>query len=83
MPDFECDPQQPFWGFASWNDFFTRRFLPDARPVASPADDKIIISACEASPYNVQQDVRLHDRFWIKSQPYSLQGHCHVAGSVE
>jgi phosphatidylserine decarboxylase len=73
MPDFECDPQQPFWGFASWNDFFTRRFLPDARPVASPADDKIIISACEASPYNVQQDVRLHDRFWIKSQPYSLQ----------
>jgi len=73
MSQFLCDPQQPYWGFNSWNDFFTRQFRPDARPVADPANDKIIVSACEASPYNIHQDVKLNDQFWIKSQPYSLQ----------
>ncbi|SAK45462.1 phosphatidylserine decarboxylase [Caballeronia catudaia] len=72
LDQFLCDPQKPYWGFASWNHFFTREFKPDARPVAQPADDKIIVSACEASPYNVQDDVQLQDSFWIKSQPYSL-----------
>ncbi len=72
LPDFQYDPQQPHGGFASWNDFFTRRLRPDARPVAAPADDKIIVSACEASPYHLQQNVKVYDRFWIKSQPYSL-----------
>jgi phosphatidylserine decarboxylase len=73
MSQFICDRQQPHWGFASWNSFFTRQFRPDARPVAEPGNDKVIVHACEASPYNVRHDVKLHDRFWIKSQPYSLQ----------
>lgn len=73
MPQFLCEPQQPYWGFHSWNDFFTRQFRPDARPVADPENSKIVISACEASPYNILHDVKLNDRFWIKSQPYSLQ----------
>jgi phosphatidylserine decarboxylase len=72
LSQFVCDPDKPYWGFESWNSFFTRRFLPDARPVAEPANSKIIVSACEASPYNIQHDVKLRDRFWIKSQPYSL-----------
>lgn len=73
MSQFHCDPQLPYWGFASWNDFFTRRFLPDARPVAAPDDPAVIVSACEAAPYHVAHDLKLLDTFWIKSQPYSLR----------
>ena len=34
IEQFEYDPQDEHWGFASWNDFFTRRFKDGARPVA-------------------------------------------------
>ena len=67
------DPDDPYWGFASWNDFFTRHFKDGERPVAAPDDDKVIVSACESTPYGISTDVRRQDRFWIKSQPYSLQ----------
>jgi len=73
MEQFEHDPQDEHWGFGSWNDFFTRRFTDDARPVACPDDDKVIVSACESLPYGISTDVQRQDRFWIKSQPYSLQ----------
>jgi phosphatidylserine decarboxylase len=73
MAQFVCDPEKPHWGFASWNSFFTRQFRPGARPVTEPENDKVIVSACEASAYNIQSEVKVHDRFWIKSQPYSLQ----------
>jgi phosphatidylserine decarboxylase len=73
IDEFLCDPHEPYWGFASWNSFFTRQFRPGARPVAEPDNQKVIVSACEASPYAIRHDVRLHDAFWIKSQPYSLQ----------
>jgi phosphatidylserine decarboxylase len=73
MEQYEHDPQDEHWGFASWNDFFTRRFKDGERPVASPDDDKVIVSACESTPYGISTDVKRQDRFWIKSQPYSLQ----------
>jgi phosphatidylserine decarboxylase len=73
MEQYEYDPQDEYWGFASWNDFFTRRFKDAARPLASPDDDKVIVSACESTPYGLSTDVKRQDRFWIKSQPYSLE----------
>ncbi len=73
IEQYEHDPQERHWGFASWNDFFTRRFKDGARPVDSPDDDKVIVSACESTPYGISSDVKRQDRFWIKSQPYSLQ----------
>jgi len=73
MEQFEHDPYDKYWGFVSWNDFFTRRFRDGERPVASPDDDKVIVSACESTPYGISTDVKAQDRFWIKSQPYSLQ----------
>lgn len=73
IEQYEHDPDDEYWGFRSWNDFFTRRFTPGARPVASPTDDKVIVSACESTPYGISTDVQRRDRFWIKSQPYSLQ----------
>ncbi len=72
MEQYEHDPEDDYWGFSSWNDFFTRRFKDGERPVASPDDDKVIASACESVPYGISTDVQRQDRFWIKSQPYSL-----------
>lgn len=72
MQEFIYDESQPYWGYSSWNDFFTREFKPDARPVADPDNNKVIVSACEATPYNIEQNVQLSDTFWIKAQPYSL-----------
>jgi phosphatidylserine decarboxylase len=73
MEQYEHDSEDEHWGFASWNDFFTRRFKQGERPMASPDDDKVIVSACESTPYGISTDVKRQDCFWIKSQPYSLE----------
>jgi phosphatidylserine decarboxylase len=76
MPNFErdflCDPSQLHYGFKSWDDFFTRELRPGARPVAHPGNDAVIVNACESAPYRIARHVKLIDKFWIKSQPYSL-----------
>ncbi|GAC1439954.1 MAG: phosphatidylserine decarboxylase family protein [Mycobacteriales bacterium] len=73
IDQYEHDPADPHWGFTSWNDFFTRRFREGQRPVAAPDDDKVIVSACESTPYNLRSNVQRRDRFWIKDEAYSLQ----------
>src|SRR6201995_5029485 len=73
IEQYEHDPKDEHWGFTSWNDFFTRRFKDGERPVASLGDSKVIVSACESTPYGISTDVKRQDRFWIKSQPYSLE----------
>ena len=72
VDDFICSPEQPYHGFASWDDFFTRRFREGRRPVAAPDNDAVIANACESAPYNLATNVQLRDEFWIKGQPYSL-----------
>jgi phosphatidylserine decarboxylase len=42
------------------------------RPVAFPEDDTVIVNACEPAPYRIARHVKLHDKFWIKAQPYSI-----------
>lgn len=73
IEQFEHDPGAKYWGFSSWNDYFTRHFKDGVRPVDSPDNDSVIVSACESTPYNIKTNVQRRDRFWIKSQPYSLQ----------
>jgi phosphatidylserine decarboxylase len=70
--EFVCDPGAPHYGFTSWDDFFTRRFRPGVRPVASPDDPDVIVNACESAPYRLRSGVRRHDHFWVKGQPYSV-----------
>lgn len=70
--EFVCEPNAPYRGFTSWDDFFTRRFRDGRRPVSAPDDDAVVVSACEAAPYKLVRGARLLDRFWIKAQPYSL-----------
>jgi phosphatidylserine decarboxylase len=70
---FRCDPSEPHHGFDSWDDFFTRALNKGARPLASPDDDNVVANACESAPYRVSKNVNYSDKFWIKSQPYSLR----------
>lgn len=85
---FECDPSATHYGFKSWDgkwtnslrrcyayavlDFFTRKVRDSARPVASPENDLVIANCCESRVYNIEQDVKLRDRFFAKGQPYSI-----------
>jgi phosphatidylserine decarboxylase len=72
VDEFVCDPALPHWGFQSWDAFFTRRLGTRARPIAHPGNAHVIINACESAPYRIARDVNYRDRFWIKSQPYSI-----------
>lgn len=79
---YDCNPMRPGFGFKSWDDFFTRRFKPGIRPVAYPDDQptpadqpspaQVIINACESTPVRFSTNVKLHNTFWLKHQPYSL-----------
>ena len=72
VEEFKCNPNESHYGFTSWDDFFTREFRDGVRPVASPDDNSVVVNPCEAAPFNIQENVKRHDTFWIKSQPYSL-----------
>ncbi|KAJ5341758.1 hypothetical protein N7541_010882 [Penicillium brevicompactum] len=69
---FECDPSVPNHGFKSWDHFFTREFKDGIRPVAEPDNGKVIANACESRPFKTARNIHARDKFWIKSQPYSV-----------
>ncbi|GKU06806.1 phosphatidylserine decarboxylase [Fusarium langsethiae] len=79
---FVCDPAVPYYGYPSWDDFFTRKFRDGIRPVEYPDDAPptlncpdptlVITNACESAPFKLATNVKLQDTFWLKSQPYSL-----------
>lgn len=68
---FLCDPSDPYYGFKSWDDFFTRRFVDGVRPVASGKNE--VANACESAPLQKVENVSETAEFWLKGQPYSLQ----------
>ena len=70
---FNCNPKDPYYGFKSWDDFFTRTFRSGVRPVASPEDPDVIVNACESAPLQVKYNVNELDTFWLKGQAYSLK----------
>lgn len=67
------DASDPHGGFASFNAFFHRQIRRECRPVAEPGDPRVIVSPNDGTLYKVAHEVRRSDRFWIKSQPYSLE----------
>lgn len=68
---FNCDPSDAYYGFKSWDDFFTRTFANGARPVAQ--GENVIANACESAPLQVVHNISQNAEFWLKDQPYSLQ----------
>ncbi|QRW24065.1 beta-1,4-D-glucan cellobiohydrolase [Rhizoctonia solani] len=81
MPNFFetylCDPNAPYCGFQSWDDYFTRQLRPGARPVECLEDNGVINSACESTVYCISNNVKERDSFWLKGQPYSLRDMFH------
>lgn len=69
IPDSAC----PHWGFKSFNDFFHRQIKPECRPIAEADDGKVIISPNDGTLYKISKNAQCTDKFWIKSQPYSLK----------
>lgn len=72
MDDFKHDKDARYWGFKSWNAFFSRKLAKGARPIDHPHDPKVIVSACDSTVHKISEDVQKYSEFWIKSQPYSL-----------
>ncbi|MDD2736527.1 MAG: phosphatidylserine decarboxylase family protein [Desulfuromonadaceae bacterium] len=72
MDQYQYDPNDTYWGFKSWNDFFIRKLKPGMRPIAEPDNNKVIVSAADSGVYKIQSNVKKQDWFWLKSQPYSL-----------
>ncbi|KAG5634448.1 hypothetical protein H0H81_001917 [Sphagnurus paluster] len=74
MPNFKetflCNPDEPYWGFQSWDDFFAHKLRNGARPVTSPEEPDIITSACESKVLRIAQYVQEQDQFLIKNQLY-------------
>lgn len=71
---FVCDPNKPYYGFGSFEDFFTRRYRsPEIDRPTGPIDDLSLISApCETTSYAYQTNIQLVDELFIKNQKYSL-----------
>lgn len=70
---YKDDPEKPYWGFCSYNDFFHRQIdLVQYRPLAGEGDDKVIVSANDGTVYRLARNVKLCDKFWTKGQEYSL-----------
>ncbi|KAF7513213.1 hypothetical protein GJ744_010609 [Endocarpon pusillum] len=69
---FECQPSLPSYGFKSWDDFFTRRFRPNIRPIAFPADDSVVANPCESQPLSVTTNIAAKCRFLLKETSHSL-----------
>jgi phosphatidylserine decarboxylase len=72
MDNYVYDPIAPHWGFSSWNQFFTRKLKPGARPIQYPNDDTAIVAACDSTVYRIARNAQRQEKFWIKAQPYSL-----------
>ena len=72
MQDYKYKPNAPYWGFSSWNDFFTREVKDGARPIAGKNDNKVVVAACDSTVYKIGRNAQAQSEFWIKAQPYSL-----------
>jgi phosphatidylserine decarboxylase len=73
LSEFEIpDRAAPHWGFTSFNHYFHRQIQPEFRPIASPDDPKVIVSANDGSVFNYVHDAQRLAKFWLKAEPYSL-----------
>jgi phosphatidylserine decarboxylase len=66
------NPGAPAWGWRSYNDWFHRQVKADRRPIASPGDPRVVVSANDGTMWSIQREVPARDDFWLKAQPYSL-----------
>jgi phosphatidylserine decarboxylase len=65
-------PEADNRGYTSWDAFFTREFQSGVRPIKDPENKSLIHNGCESTVYRIAQNVKEHDQFWLKGQPYSV-----------
>lgn len=70
--EFVAQRAAPHWGWTSYNDFFHRKILPAARPIAEPGNPKVIVSANDGHVVTIARGVKRLDRFWAKDEWFSL-----------
>lgn len=58
--------------YKTFNSFFYRGLKPDARPVASPDDPNVVVSAADCR-LTVWEDVKAAEEVWIKSRKFSVE----------
>lgn len=67
------DPNEPYWTFSSFNDFFHREWnLEEYRPLAGAGDNQVIVAANDGTVYRIAKSVDEYASFWTKGQNYSL-----------
>ncbi len=65
------DAKKAAYGYASWNDFFLRLFVKDARPFHGK-EEEVVNIGCETTPWQYEADLQYKSKFWIKDVNYSL-----------
>jgi phosphatidylserine decarboxylase len=70
--EFSFNRKEPYWGYKSYNDFFHRQIDLKHRPVAAPANPKVIVSANDGTVFNIETNAQRTTDFWLKGQRYSL-----------
>ena len=72
---FICHPDDEYYGYVSYEDFFNRRFRePEKdRPTDDLEDDALVSFATESTSYAYQENVQRYDKLFIKDEAYSLQ----------
>ncbi|MFH1136718.1 MAG: phosphatidylserine decarboxylase [Pseudomonadota bacterium] len=63
----------PEGGFASFNDFFTRRIIPEKRPIAFPDDPSILISPADSTAMNIADGLTADAAIEVKGDRLSVE----------
>lgn len=67
----EREMQLPVEAYGSFNEFFYRKLKKEARPIAAPEDDSVLVSPadCRLNVFNTITDAT---RLWIKGKQFSV-----------
>jgi len=65
------DKKKTAYGYKSWNEFFLRKFVKDARPFHGK-EEEVVNIGCETTPWQYEDDLQVQSKFWIKDVNYSL-----------
>ena len=72
--------QIPAGGFASFNDFFTRKLKPGARPIAEPNNDAVLTCPADCMVSQISYALTSDRDFEVKGDTYNIAA---LLGSVE
>ena len=75
---YDCDPEDPSYGYNSFDHFFVREMRPEKLDPKFPGRCDFINAACTSTIRAIYSPLKESDKFWIKQTPYSLR---HVLGN--